>query len=422
MGEEKSTLLTRRSYLRWAVSIGGITGLAACVDETGQVSVPTGTPRNRPSRQHAWNEALSTDKDGNIQLPEYHVLLPLRVTQLNDDARKTVESALQLLERAYAYASDGLVFTLGYSSAYFERFKLEPIPSPEPLTEMESPEFDTFDAVLHLASDHPTVVLEAEAALFGEQETANGIEIDESLSDVLSREGPRRTGFVGPGLPAEHTDLEGVPELLHTEAPFFMGFRSGFNESQASEDCVTIQDGPFAGGTTMHIESINLQLRTWFEQDSQYQRIAKMFSPAHADADRVGGYGEKLDTQTGIAGTIAEQTNADARSRGMVGHAQKAARGRYPDGTPRLLRRDFNTVDNEAPGIHFVSLQQRIEDFQIVRDAMTGADLAGSGVGQRLNNGILQYIFVSRRGNFVIPPREKRALPVPENFTDNDDI
>jgi hypothetical protein len=44
---------------------------------------------------------------------------------------------------------------------------------------------------------------------------------------------------------------------------------------------------------------------------------------------------------------------------------------------------------------------------------MTGPEIAGEGVGQRLNNGILQYIFVRRRGNYLIPPRSRRALPRP---------
>jgi hypothetical protein len=41
---------------------------------------------------------------------------------------------------------------------------------------------------------------------------------------------------------------------------------------------------------------------------------------------------------------------------------------------------------------------------------MAGEDL-DAGVGQRHNNGLLQYIFVNRRGSFLVPPREKRALP-----------
>ncbi|CAI49606.1 uncharacterized protein NP_3030A [Natronomonas pharaonis DSM 2160] len=417
--------LSRREYVRAMVAAGGAAGLAACLEafddgDTGgnggdeEPTVPSGDPEARSSRQHAWDETLPTDDDGNLVAPEHHVLLPLSLaTDIDDDARTQVETAFQSLERAYEYSPEGLLFAVGYSHAYFdERVDSDPpIPEPTALTSMETPEFDTFDAVIHLASNHPHVVLEAEEALVGDVDAPNGTPMEATLSGVFEPAEPRRTGFLGPGLPTQHTDLDGVPDSIPEDAPFFMGFRSGFTESQAPEDRVTIQDGPFAGGTTMHISSLGLQLRTWFEQDSHFQRVAKMFSPEHAHNESVGEIGERLGTETGVAGDIAEATESHARNQGMVGHAQKAARARDEDGTPPLLRRDFNTVDGDQPGVHFVSLQRTVDEFVEVRDAMTGADLAGDGVGQRLNNGILQYIFVRRRGNFIVPPREDRSLP-----------
>lgn len=404
---------TRREYLRTLVAIGGTTALAACLEAPGERSVPDGTPANRPERQHAWNAVLDSDEDGNLRTPEHHVLLALDlVTTPDAESRDRVESALRSLEAAYAYDSDGLLFTLGYTPAYFEEVGVpSPLPEPEALTTRESPSFDTFDALIHLASNHAEVVLEAEAALLGRKPEPNGTEMAATLEGVFERAEPRRTGFVGPGLPANHTDMPGVPESIPEDAPFFMGFRSGFSGSQAPEDRVTISDGPYAGGTTTHIETLELQLGTWFEQDNQTQRVGKLFSPAHADREMVGEIGEQLTDSTGVAGEIAERTETDAREEGVVGHAQKAARARDEDGTPPLLRRDFNTVDGDTPGVHFLAHQRRIDDFVRVREAMAGEDIAGEGVGQVLNNGILQYIFVRRRGNFLVPPRGKRALP-----------
>ena len=132
-----------------------------------------------------------------------------------------------------------------------------------------------------------------------------------------------------------------------------------------------------------------------------------MSTPRHASEQLVGEMGEKLDTSTGVA---AENVDRDARTEGVVGHAEKAARARDAKG-PRLLRRDFNTVDHDRPGVHFLAHQRTVDDFVRTREAMAGEDLAGGGVGQRLNNGILQYIFVRRRGNYLVPPRDKRALP-----------
>ncbi len=403
---ERGTV-SRRKYLRTAVAVGGTVGLSACLDTNEPESVPQGDPTERPERQHAWNDALETDTDGNYIPPKYHVILALEtVVEPDDNARERVETALQSLERSYAYSADGLLFALGYSPSYFET---PPIPQPTELTSMESPEFDTFDAVCHLASDHPEVVIEAEEALFGEVGEPNGNEISATFTGVFERATPRRTGFVGAGLPAQHRDLNGVPDSIPENAPFFMGFRSGFAESQAPEDRITIESGPFEGGTTMHVSTLDLQLQTWFEQDNHFQRVAKTYSPEHA-RDGVGSVGEELGRSTGVAGEIAARTEEDAK-KGLIGHAQKAARARDADGTPPLLRRDFNTVDGDQPGIHFVSYQRTIDDFVRVREAMTGADLTGKGVGQRLNNGILQYIFVRRRGNFIIPPRSNRSLP-----------
>ncbi len=394
-----------------------MSALGACLELSDDESpdVPSGTddPGSLPERQHAWNESLATDEDGNVLLPEHHVLVPLSLTtSIDDDARETVETSLRTLERAYEWSNAGLVFTIGYTPAYFERFDASlpdavDLPAPEPLAPGEDPAFDEYDALLHLASDDPAVVLEAEEGLFGDRKKVNDHDVETDLADVFDRlEDRRRTGFVGEGLPAEHADVDGVPESIPEEAPFFMGFRSGFSASQASEDRVTIEAGPFAGGTTQHVESMDVNLTQWFEQENHYQRVSKLFSPEHAREELVGQVGEKLGTSNGLTTERIEATDADARDPGVVGHAQKTARARE-DGSPLLLRRDFNTVDGDRPGVHFLSLQRRIGEFVRVRDEMTGADLEVP----EANNGILHYVFVERRGNYLVPPRSLRALP-----------
>ena len=407
--------VSRREYLKAAVAVGGTTGLSACLQEldSDDRDVPTGDPGTRPDRQHAWNDVLAVDDYGHIQPPAHHVVLAVDLVGRPDSAaREQVETAFESLERAYAYGPAGLLFTVGYGPSYFETAGVDsPIPEPEALTGSESPELDRFDGLIHFASDDPSVVLEAEEALFGELEEPNGVAMEATLSGVFERTEPRRTGFVGEGLPAQFADeIGGVPEEMPDDAPFFMGFKSGFPNSQAPEGRVTIQEGPYAGGTTTHIESLDIQLGTWFEQDDHFLRVAQMFSPDHAKNERVPDIGDELGSTTEIEQQV-DRTAADARSEGIVGHAQKAARARDEDGTPPLLRRDFNTVDNEFPGLHFLSHQRSIAEFIRVREAMAGEDLAGSGVGQSHNNGILQYIFVNRRGNFIVPPRDKRALP-----------
>jgi hypothetical protein len=104
-----------------------------------------------------------------------------------------------------------------------------------------------------------------------------------------------------------------------------------------------------------------------------------------------------------------------------VGHAQKAARAnRDAEGNVRLLRRHFESTDDigsdqRVASLHFPSLQRHVSAFEAVRRAMNGTDLTEvtPAVRQRVNNGILEYIFVRRRGNFLVPPRRHRALPTP---------
>ncbi|MDL5361422.1 Tat pathway signal protein [Halalkalicoccus sp. NIPERK01] len=407
--------LSRREYLKALVAAGGTSALAACLDEESAVEIPAGDPAAVPARQHAWNAVLSGDDNENIVPARHHVLLSLTLARdPTEEDRERFGRALETLERAYEWSHEGLLFTVGYTPAYFERVGWNGLPEPTALTEFEDPEFEDGDLQVHLASDHPQAVLAAEEALVGEVEEVNGVGVEESIEDLIdSRE--RLTGFVGPGLPAEHQDTPGVPdsEPIHEEAPFFMGFRSGFEESQASEDRVTIEEGPFAGGTTQHVETLSIDLRQWYEQDSQFQRVAKLFSHQHAEEGLVGEYGEKLDESNALTAERIANTTEDARRYGVVGHAQKAARARE-DGEPLLLRRDFNTTDDDRPGLHFLSLQREIDEFVRVREAMTGTDLAEeTGIGSITNNGILQYLTVRRRGNYLLPPHDLRAFPEP---------
>jgi hypothetical protein len=414
--------LDRRAFLKATVAAGGAAGLSACLDREGTVEVERGPEdlSGLPTRQHAWNEWLATDQHGNDVPPRHHVILLAEYESSGppaQGARADLETALRGLERAYARGNDGLLFTVGYTPSYFDRFE-EPLPEsvhlppPEGLAPFEDPAFDTPDLVVHLASDHAQVVLAAEEGLRGNREEQNGVELGATMPDALSIT-DRRTGFIGAGLPAEHDDVGGVPEgAVDEDAPLYMGFESNFADSQPGEDRVTIQAGPFAGGSTQHLSKIRLHLEQWYEQDSRYHREATMFCPAHAEAGAIEGSGANLGDSSGIdeRGCPAHVED-DARKYGKIGHSQKAARARE-DGAPIILRRDFDATDEDRATLHFLALQREIADFVATREAMNGTDVAASGaVGQRTNNGILQYMTVERRGNYLLPPRSLRSLP-----------
>jgi hypothetical protein len=423
MPRPSSDGLGRRDFVKAAVAIGGASALSACLGREGP-DLPTGPDdlTTLPERQHAWNDALPRDDHGNVVPPRHRVVLLLDYAgdgQPTDDERETVESAFRSLERAYPRSNEGLLFTASYSPYYFRRFD-EALPDsvdlPEPgaLAPFEDPEPDDPDAVVHLASHYGSVVLGAEEALLGNRETLNGVDVT-GFDGVLTRR-ERRTGFVGAGLPAAHQDVEGIPESepVDEDAPLYMGFKSGFEKNQASEGRVTIEEGPFAGGTTQHLSLLRLHLQQWYEQDSRHHRVATMFCPAHAEEGLVEGTGENLgDSSLMEERGCPAHAEEDARTAGVVGHSQKSARARE-DGSPLILRRDFDSTDDDRASLHFLALQRSIEEFVATREAMNGTDVAESGaVGQRTNNGILQYLTVERRGNYLLPPRSKRSLPVP---------
>ena len=445
--------LPRREFAKAAVALGGTAGLAACLDrrdadpgpgtrQTGDLTtedgstsdatpdtVPTGDPGAVPDRQHAWGEYVRRDEHGNALLPRHQVLLYLTLDGAGpptDDERETVATAFHTLERAYAWRHDGLLHSVAYSPAYFDRFEASlhdsvDLPPPRALSDFEDPTFDTQDAVVHLASDRADVLLEAEQALVGEGETTSGVAVDAKLTDVATVDS-RRTGFVGAGLPADNQDAAGIPDShpVPEASPLFMGFEAGFRGNQATEDYVTIDEGPFAGGTTKTISNLRQRLDDWYGEQTFDERVAEMFSPSHAEQGLVEGIGDNLGDDSGID-QFLDDVPARAREAGRVGHAQKAARAnRDEDGNVRLLRRHFESTDDigseeRVASLHFPSLQREMSTFEEVRRAMNGADItrATPAVRQRVNNGILEYIFVRRRGNFLVPPRRYRALPTP---------
>ena len=413
---------TRRQFLKAAVAAGGASALSACLDLGGDDPVPTGVenPAELERRQHAWRDVLGTDEQGNPKLPRHHAFLYLELDADGEPSaadRRQVESALSVLDRAYERSPAGLVHSIAYSRPYFERYGRGPadvdLPPPRRLSSFETPELDTQDALLQLTSDRAEVLTEAEAALFGDRETANGVE----AVDFPATVDDRRTGFIGRGMPADRADqVDGIPADadLPDASKLFMGFNAGFAGNQASESYVTIEEGPFAGGTTKHVSRVQQRLKRWYEDNDHAEMVMKLFGTDRAG--EIQNAAEDLD----FSGVTAEDLDglvAAAREHGVVGHAQKMARANRDEaGNFRTVRRHVESTDQGIASLHFPSLQKEISTFEEIRKAMNAPDVVEEtpAVRQRVNNGILRYIFVKNRGNFLVPPRELRALPTPD--------
>lgn len=405
---------SRRGILRRLVAASGSIGLAGCnATVLGDRSRPAHdlgrNPRADalPQRQHAWEATLDHDRDGNPLSPRHHRILFLDLdVESSTDAATTVEGALRTIEDAFEWSPRGVLHALAWGTRYFDRrnaLENAPVSKPQVLSRTDEPALLEYDAALMLASDVPSNLASVESAMFGPRTDLDGTEVDRRLGDVFSVTS-RRTGFVGAGLPAAHGDAEGLPSTgLPEDAPLFTGFFSGRSKTQATEERVTIGEGPYAGGTTVHISHITESLSDWWEVLDASERTARMFAGDVTPADVAA-----LDDDVPFDGGVVE----NAREFGVVGHQEKVARVRE-DGRPIILRRDFNTVHGGRAGLVFVSLQADLADFRKTRRAMNGWYLRDDhdDIRDSKNNGILEFIRVVSRANFYIPPRADRAFP-----------
>lgn len=425
--------------MKAAVAIGGTSALSACLSRVSG-GLPSGTTvrSNLPDRQFAWmDHSAVSDATGEAKTPAHHVQLLLEYSAEgapDPEDRETVEAALRTLEEGLAWSDEGLLFTIGYSPSYFDRFE-ESLPPdtglapPEEIIENadldggRGIEADHADAHLHLASNRAPAVLQAEEALKGNREAVNGVPVDATFEGVFSVV-DRRTGFAGDPHDRWAEDID-EPNPVGEDAPVFFGFKSLFRDSQPTEDHVAIQDEdhPFQGGTTEQVSVLrDTEIQRWYDRNDHEQRAERMYSPEHSSLD-TGRHGRKLSPDSGTKNRpgddgaamaeIAERTAEHAAKRNVVGHAQKIARARDP--APPILRRDFPSTDGGEPGLQFVSHQRTIDDFVRVRKLMSFVDPDDDVPAEEEvpieDHGIQGYLEVERRGTFLVPPRELRALP-----------
>jgi hypothetical protein len=373
--------------------------------------VPVGAqPAGLPARQHAWDAYLALDGQGNPVPPRFGRLLFFDVNgEPTPSYPRLLEAALRTLERSYPWLPSGLLFTAAWGNRYFTDLlrTAAPVPPATALSDFEQPALDDYHLCLHLASDDESRLAAVEAALtrgtpLPDARSAGPLDISRVL-----RLRQVRTGFVGSGLPAGHQDVNGIPggRPVPKDSPLFMGFKSALRRNQASEDDVTIPGGPFAGGATMHVSYLRLRLGTWYGKLSQPERVARMYAP-QVTPEQVTEFTTDAESDPNLLGQAITRY-------GVIGHAQTSARARR-GGNPIILRRDFDTTDGGLAGLHFVALQRTIEDFVTTRTAMnaTSAQLQNPSISDTVNNGINEFIFVLKRGNYIVPARAQRSFPL----------
>jgi hypothetical protein len=249
-------------------------------------------------------------------------------------------------------------------------------------------------------------LLASEAALFGELDSLNGIDVRGTLAGAFTK-AERRTAFVGKGLPREKLDNDDIDD----DAPLSMGYKSGFKDNVATEDAVTISRGPFKEGTTFQVSKLRLDLEKWYDRNRD-DRDKLMFSDDHSRED-IGEIGEGLEDDSKVTEEIVDNLEETAKKEGRVGHAAKTAQARNDDFEPLILRRSEG-VNNEFErngkvDFNFSAVMEDIQDFVDTRQAMNASHLDDHLDAD--GDGILPFMQVTNRATFLLPPRKRRSLP-----------
>ncbi len=357
-----------------------------------------------------------------------------------------LEAALQAVEAAYPYTPAGVFTLVAYGLPYFRAYVhpelfatylprmaddgVTPVlldairfPSDPPSALLE-----TNDIVFHLRSDALDNLHDVQRALFGHSGTLAGQPAPAADIADLVHITSVRTGFVGAGLPrqmAAHAALN-VAAQIPPASPLFMGFTSTQQGGEAKEVAVSF-DGKrdpllqplttarpgdyFAGGSTLHVSHLFEDLDAWYAL-SYDERVARMF---HLNAVTTPG---RITIETHWLNP--NTTDIDAQQNQVIGHNEAVQLGsRSPEGQALQLRVDFNTMDAldgdaPAPGLHFLAFTPGSRIFHDSRQGMDATVIAQRHGIPSHANGINAFLRVTRRQNFLAPPRAHRAFPLIE--------
>lgn len=451
--------LSRRSVLR--VAAGGLvasTGAAALYVTLSKLA-PT-TPRvygpppgGYPIGQYQiaqYGGRVKPDPESAVDVeipPVWNLAITATLTRAPTSADQArLEAALRAVESAYAYAPSGVFALVGWGLPYFRAHipgalfdarlprTVDGTNAPVLIDAIRFPSdpaatlLESNDVVFHLRSDSLDHLHDVQNALFGHSAKLAGRSAPAADVSDLFHVTSVRTGFVGAGLPRQMAQHAGLPfaNQIPETSPLFMGFTSTQRLGQATEPTVSF-DGKrdrllepmttalptdyFAGGTILHISHLFENLDAWY-QFGYADRFNRMFNPG-------------LVTPPGrvTVNTVwlnPNPTEPDASHYSVIGHTEAIQVGsRSPQGQALQLRVDFNTLDaldgeKATPGVHFLSFVPTAQVFHASRLAMDATTIAQRYQLASAANGINSFLTVTRRQNFLVPPRKHRAFPLLE--------
>lgn len=188
-------------------------------------------------------------------------------------------------------------------------------------------------------------------------------------------------------------------------------------------------DDYFGRAAIQHASQVTLDLHAWYLRESYAERVGYMFrqvpAPAVARAD---------DPRRGPAflanafhGNDSAAANA-AETRRTVGHGEMGhvaalhRSSRTAAGTPVHIRLDgpgFDDLDlprgtGAQPKLQFSIFVPTADFFRTMRRHGSSMDLAAKHQVPLSSNGLEAFTTTTRRQNFLVPPRSRRAFPLAE--------
>lgn len=444
-------------------------------DWAGVVDYAKRNPVDPPKTQYELPGVTEEDHLGVpvAVVPLWHGVVTAKLNIAADDhdslrrAQQRLDAALEEIERIYPLGPSGVFIQVGYGLSYFRnRIPSKLTDEHFPKSTMAGSEGDwaVIDSIrfpkdpqnlvlednevcFHFKSDFKEHVDNVIDALFEPGEsTLNGIPAAHTYVGDLFTLTTKRRGFAGRGLPKVMGMRHGIPgaEKVPDGAMLFMGFTSSHVHGLGAGNLPSFETVPgytdlgvddyFAGGTSMHLSHIAINLDQWYDLKAQ-GRLHRMFHPRRTESAEVLSPDQAPETST-----FEEGRDEDAQQHGMIGHNEQmqflsrvkeettTAYGEtIPRGTVFFLRQDFDTVENPfefsttdeidtnaRAGVHFIGFGPSAQHFEKMRLEMDGVEHQEKYNLPEENMGFTKFLVTTHRQNLVLPPRAHRSFPLAE--------
>lgn len=302
------------------------------------------------------------------------------------------------------------------------------------------------DMLITLRSDSTENIDDVLAWLTGASTTLNGNNVGESGVAGLLNVTSSRLMFNQQGLPRKVAEQEGLPfaETVNPASSMWMGFSDQQVKASGPPPITTFAGDNsarlttarasdyFGHGSIVHLSHVIQDLEQFYSRPTEtyVRRAAEMFRaapvPSTGYADQFTNGGGPAYLQNTFVSTEAAEQEASGRGtydgQGHLGHISALQRSsRAFNHTPMHIRADgpgFDSLDvpdgTPQPKLHFSIFVPTAAFFATMRRNQASPDLVQRYNVPAQNQGLERFLTATRRQNFLVPPRRRRAFPLAE--------